>query len=377
MKHQSIRRPLITSSAVRSISPHDVVIGKPPPSCDHERHVLGRFSVRGKSEELARKAGDVVHVLQGIALKGQGTVIYAAPNTGKSLLTLAFLCDSISARRIRSSHVIYVNLDDNLIGLAQKAKIAEEYEFEMLADGHQEFAADNLLKMLPALIKGDQAKDTILIVDTAKKLADLMDKKRTTDFTKQARTFILAGGTIIALAHTNKNKAANGKSVQGGTSDLVDDFDCAFIIDELSTDVDKAEKVVEFRNIKRRGDVALTAGFTYSIENNQTYEDLLLSVRPVDLTVLETIRHALAQQTDAVIIDALKAAIAGGTRTKMELGKKVAGELKISGRSVLRIIDRYTGDDPTQYHWNYVVRDRGKHEFSLLGGPPKPAAAAP
>lgn len=353
-------------------SPHParlITITPPEAPAEEERHVLSRFSLRGKSAELAAKAGDTVHVLRDLALSGQATVFYAPPNTGKTLVVLALLTEAIAQERVNPAHVIYLNLDDHLSGLVEKLRIAEEYGFEMLADGHEGFSASDMLKMVPPLVKDDTAKQTILIVDTLKKLTDLMDKRQATEFTKLARGFVLAGGTVIALAHTNKRKDQTGKSVYGGTSDIVDDLDCAYVIDELRIDVDRAEKVVEFRNIKRRGDVAPAAGFSYSIENGVSYSELLLSVRSVDLDRLETIRCAAAQESDADAIAAIEQAIVGGVNTKMELAKVVSARLNVSGKSVLRLIERYTGADPAHHRWNFVVRERGKHVFALLDRP--------
>ena len=56
----------------------------------------------------------------------------------------------------------------------------------------------------------------MIILDTLKKFTDLMNKKASSEFGKLARTFVGAGGTIIALAHTNKNKDEEGKGVTGG-----------------------------------------------------------------------------------------------------------------------------------------------------------------
>ena len=46
---------------------------------------------------------------------------------------------------------------------------------------------------------------------------------------------------------------ANGKMTYGGTSDIVDDFDRAYLLSTQSgTDT---QKVVVFENFKRRGDI--------------------------------------------------------------------------------------------------------------------------
>ncbi|MDO8948577.1 MAG: hypothetical protein Q7U88_15700 [Desulfocapsaceae bacterium] len=37
-----------------------------------------------------------------------------------------------------------------------------------------------------------------------------------------------------------------------------------------------------------------------------------------------------------------------------------------SKRAVLKIIEKYTGDDPTQHRWNFVKGERGKQIYSTL-----------
>lgn len=78
-------------------------------------------------------------VLDRIAIIGQATTIYAKPNTGKTLLVLWMLIDSIKAGRIIGKDVYYVNADDDYRGLVFKTELAEKYDFEMLAPGHNGF----------------------------------------------------------------------------------------------------------------------------------------------------------------------------------------------------------------------------------------------
>lgn len=54
-----------------------------------------------------------------------------------------------------------------------------------------------------------------------------MDNGKSSDFAKVIRQFSLKGGTVIALSHANKHPGADGRTVYSGTTDIVDDFDCA------------------------------------------------------------------------------------------------------------------------------------------------------
>jgi len=59
-------------------------------------HLLEQYSLRGKSHELKAAAIDQSYVLPDLALRGQSTVIYAAPNTWKTLITLHLIIEAIT-----------------------------------------------------------------------------------------------------------------------------------------------------------------------------------------------------------------------------------------------------------------------------------------
>ena len=62
-------------------------------------------------------------VLDNIAILGQATVIYAKPNTGKTLIVMKMLIESIKAGRVKGDDVYYINADDTYKGLVTKLEI--------------------------------------------------------------------------------------------------------------------------------------------------------------------------------------------------------------------------------------------------------------
>jgi hypothetical protein len=214
------------------------------------------------------------------------------------------------------------------------------------------------------MIESDQSRGVVLILDTLKKFVDLMDKGRTSAFTNVIRPFVLKGGTVIALAHTNKHPGKDGKPVYGGVSDILNDIDCAFTIAPVSDQ--GGEKVVEFANVKRRGNVVQTAGYRYCIGNGIPYNEILLSVQQVDEFQLEPLKQAEAIRTDAEIIGAVTACINDGINTKMKLADTVAKRAGISKRAALQIIEKYSGEAPVAHRWKFAVGERGAKVFVLL-----------
>ena len=325
---------------------------------------LDRYSLRGRSAEIEKSVVESVQILGELALLGQATVLYAAPNTGKTLIALSLLTDAVKEGRVDPSNVYYLNMDDSGQGLLEKVRIAEEYGFHMLAEGYSEFSASEFLSIVRGLIENDQASGVVIVLDTLKKFTDLMDKGRTSTFTNVIRPFVLKGGTVIALAHTNKNPGKDGKLQYAGVSDIMNDFDCAYIIAPVS-DQD-GHKFVEFTNTKRRGNVVQNAAYSYCIGNKIQYNEILLSVRSVDLNALAPLKQVEAIKSDFEVIAAITTCIKEGVHTKMKLADAVATRSGISKRSALQIIDKYTGKDQALHRWSFSVGERGAKMFALL-----------
>jgi hypothetical protein len=325
---------------------------------------LDKYSLKGQAAEIEKNTVEDRHVLGWVALQGQATGIFAAPNTGKTLIMLCLLIEAIKNRRLSPDLVYYLNMDDTSKGLLEKLRIAEEYGFHVLAEGYREFTAKEFLNIVVSLVENDQAKGVVIILDTLKKFVNVMDKSQVSYFTRIIRQFVVKGGTLISLAHTNKNPGANGKPVYGGTSDILDDYDCAYTLAAVSHE--RGQKVVAFENIKRRGNVVETAAYHYSTDPGLSYHEILLSVEPVDDFQLEPLKQAEVIKSDAVLIDAVISCINTGTNTKMLLAEAAAERAGVSRRKALQIIEKYTGDSPSEHRWTFTVGARGAKVYVLL-----------
>ena len=197
-----------------------------------------------------------------------------------------------------------------------------------------------------------------------------MDKTKSSRFTKVMRRFVLKGGTVIALAHTNKNPGRDGKPVYGGTSDIIDDTDCVYILNSLSPQPVAGEKVVELNNIKRRGNVAQHVAYKYSTEPGITYGEILASVEPVDEMQLGPLKQAAQLMSDKELIGIAVSCINAGVNTKMKLADAVAVRAGISKRLAIQIIEKYTGGDPAVHRWQFSVSERGAKVFAVINATP-------
>ncbi len=327
---------------------------------------LDKFSLKGMRSQLEQNAVGQVHVLGQLALMGQLTVFYASPGTGKSLLTLSLLIDAISQGKIDPTKVYYFNFDDNLDGLLEKLDIVDEFKFHMFAEGCNDFSADKFLIILAELIDRNQANGIIIILDTLKKFVDLMNKRKSCGFGKLSRSLVMKGGTCIGLAHTNKHRGSDNKPIHAGTSDIVEDFDCAYLMYEISVDADTETKTILFENIKSRGNVARQVSYRYSITEGLSYRELFDSVDPVEDADLVTLKQAEEVRSDAEAIDIVTQCIRAGINTRMKLAETVAERSGISKRAALRLIDKYSGNDPDRHRWNFQVHERGAKKYCLL-----------
>ena len=185
-----------------------------------------------------------------------------------------------------------------------------------------------------------------------------------------------AGGTLITLAHTNKHVGADGKSIYSGTSDIVDDSDCCFIIDKISVDerFDATTHSVEYTNIKARGDVDSKLGFTYEKSPGQQYAALLDSVKRLDEYCLKEIKEKASIQAeldeDAAISRTILALIKDGTVTKAKIIKEAHEIRGESTARVKKVLDKRTGPSYQLGHrWRQKTESHNRHVFAVLPTP--------
>ena len=335
------------------------------------------YSLTGKSEELKKQMLEDVFVLDEIAILGQWTAIFASPNTGKTLITLFLLRKQINEGLINGQKVFYINADDHYKGVTEKLEIAEDIGMHVLVPGHEGFSSTDIFTLMNDFVEQDDAKNVVIILDTLKKFTDPMDKRVARGFGIKAREFVTAGGTLIVLAHNNKHKGDDGRGIYAGTSDIVDDADCAFGIDKVAeSDEFLGKKItVEFTNTKSRGNVASTVGFTY-LKKDHSYADLLDSVVKLDETKLKLSKQEIelkeSLERDKHIICAVRQAIIDGFDKKNILIKEVMIRTCESSRKVRAVIEERAGNDfASGDRWSFALGEKNAQIFSVLPIPLK------
>ena len=310
-------------------------------------------------------------VLPEIGILGQITVLYARSNTGKTLILLKLITEAATKGDLRDLQVLYINADDTYKGQIEKAKICKEFDIQALVPNQSGFKNENLLRDIKKITEAKLARNVVLVVDTLKKYTDLMDKKLTSQFTALAREFVQMGGTLILTAHTNKHER-DGEPIPGGTSDLLDDADCAYTLQEIGVEGDV--HTVEFKQKKSRGDVAEKVLYQYDKAIGQGYVAMFNSVTKVDGAKSDSIKlrsEAINSLTENYELIKVIATVIMKGNGKLPKGDVVKETRKISGESmhkVRRVIQLHEGDNYNDhYRWALKV-EGGRHKYQLLPG---------
>jgi hypothetical protein len=183
--------------------------------------------------------------------------------------------------------------------------------------------------------------------------------------------FVQAGGTVIALAHTNKHKDGDGRAIYEGTADVVADFDAAYTL-ELDTPADSGKRQVTFHNFKSRGPNAQKVSFTYDASEGKTWGERFDSVRKIDTAAaqkaVEAMRADAQLDDDRSIVNFLKGRMDAGPIARKALVQEMLGIEGSGSRSQReRVLDRYDQSNPRAEHrfWHYSTNAKGGKSYDL------------
>jgi hypothetical protein len=229
-------------------------------------------------ESMKKRAKEAVFVLPDVALSGDSTLINASPNTGKTLITLWLL----SKGNIKDKQIFYINADDSFNGSIEKMEVMNQFGVNTLIPNENQFNVEMFEGIIKGSIKTESANQIVFVLDTLKKFCSTMSKEEARNFTSLIRGFTQAGGTVIALAHTNKMKDNNGKSIAEGVSDFESDFDCAYTIERSQSLLEGDRRIVCFENRKNRGPNSLKITFSYDGSEKKSWTHRFNSVQRQD-----------------------------------------------------------------------------------------------
>lgn len=330
-------------------------------------HPLSKYSLLGQGPKIEAQSRLSKPILGNALLLAQASIIYGTPNVGKTVVVLYMVLEAVRLGHIDPAKTFYINADDSSQGVSEKLSFLDDAGVHTLVPGFEGFKPSALAEAITKMIATGSCDGVIIIIDTAKKFVDLMDKRASANFGDTCRQFVMKGGTVIALAHTRKNPSLSGKPVYGGTSDFMEDFDAACLLVAAAERSPKGEKVVQFQFQKRRGP-NVDEAYAYADDPALSYFERLNSVRLVDIDEMDKYAAADRQLSDAELINTTLDCIEAGVVQKMTLVREVVRRSNVSRRAATQVLERYTGDDPEVHHWTFAVQERGAKVFRALTG---------
>lgn len=227
---------------------------------------LRNAAVNDRIKEIEERLAKERDVIPGMITTGTVTLVYAPSGAGKTVWILGNLFQSIRNNLIRGSDVIYFNEDDGAKGVLQKAKLGHKHGMTMVTlanspDPTLRNTAD-ALRLLTAIRQEGEADGKIVICDTLKKFAPVLNKSDMREILHVFREFAAAGGTVILLGHCNKHRTMDGRLIYEGVGDLKADVDNMFGLDPLNDKFATYQELLVI-NEKDRSQISFEGGFKY------------------------------------------------------------------------------------------------------------------
>ena len=273
-------------------------------------------AVNDRIEEMEERLAKERDVVPGMITTGTVTLVYAPSGAGKTVWILGNLFQSIRNNLIKGSDVIYFNEDDGAKGVLQKAKMGRKHGMTMITLSNSPDpmlrTTDDALRLLSQIREEGHADGKIVICDTLKKFAPVLNKGDMRDVLHVFREFAAAGGTVILLGHCNKHRSMDGRLIYEGVGALKSDVDNMFGLDPVNDKFAAYQELLVI-NEKDRSQISFEGGFKYKQTSAVVhYEESVDSVQfmsPDDISELKekqrgqiNIGKALSKHEDEYIL---------------------------------------------------------------------------
>jgi hypothetical protein len=301
-----------------------------------------------KLAERKKMAREMVFVLPGIAARGQATVIYAPPNSGKTLVTMATLKKQSQSGALGDLTVVYCNFDDDFNSCNLKGEFLAGTGIILI--DNQAHTPEDAIKMMEASIKDGSAGSMCFILDTLVRFVSDSDKREQRAFTGLVQRFIGEQGTVIGLGHTNKNKDADGKNVHGGTSDIRNSFSQSAMIEILvdPPEDQPGERQIKIKNDKLRGMAKCSNVYSYAHGDGKNWIERADTVRNVqEKEAQANVEAFLAnsqRKQDQPIIDWIVGFLKTGAKPTRDILRANGSDVPASQADRTRVLRAYRGE---------------------------------
>jgi hypothetical protein len=175
------------------------------------------------SEEEITEMEDAEFLVEGLIISCQINIIAAKPGAGKTSILMEELGRAVKA----GCRVSYVNMDCGAGDVKFWSQKAKENGFTMITPHFQ--GGDGIERWMAGLERmADGHTDLsklVIVVDTLKKIADLMSKAKVKAVMSLLRALTAQKATIACAAHCNKQSTHSGELQYEGTGDVEGDCD--------------------------------------------------------------------------------------------------------------------------------------------------------
>jgi hypothetical protein len=313
---------------------------------DNEReYVSGTFMEMLDEHRLTKdeidQFAEPTWLVDNLVIKGHLSAFPAPANGGKTLLFMEL------ARELAEENlVVYINMDISGVGSKKHWQQAEESGIHWVTP---DLKGSNINKLMSSLYASplEDLKNTVIIIDTLKKLTDMIDKRKSKSLYKSLRRLTSKGATVICLCHTNKYKDADDNLIYEGTGDLRSDVDNMIYLEPF-------HEGTKLRSLSTRPDKVRGAFEPITFEFD---DDRRLSVADefTDTNVLVQIAK------DQQYIDEVSEAISSGSVSQVNIVKFMNETYGRNAKRVRRILADYGGDfAKVKKVWN-MARLSGQH----------------
>jgi hypothetical protein len=233
--------------------------------------------------------------------------------------------------------VYYINMDASLSDMEYYQKHADAHKYHLIAPDLQEGkSTDDVLDFFKkaASQNGDYAK-VVVIVDTLKKLVNVIQKSEQKNLFKLFRRLSTKGMTIISLAHVNKHRGSDGKLIYEGTADTRNDVDELIYFNPVKNQDGTTTVSAEIDK-----DRAGAANVTFTIHTDRT-----VSIEPAYVDTVEILRLKQLRQQDNDLIEFVLQEIKVGKKnlTQLHAAAKTR-EQAYSRQAIESVLNRYIDD---------------------------------
>jgi hypothetical protein len=264
------------------------------------------------------------------AISSQVNIWVAKPGCGKT----SILMHEAAQISKQGYQVLYVNMDCGAADLKYWRKLGNEGGFKIItphfkgAGGIEDWMA-GLSTM--SRLDTDLSK-VVIVVDTLKKIADLMSKAKAKAAMGLLRDLTAKQCTIICAAHANKHRTHDGKLVFEGVGDIENDCDNLIYLEGSERDQYGTKTVTLEASDKVRG--------IFQKRSWQIKEDRSVIALDVVVDVSAEMEVKTQLEKDETVIEVIKEGIESGHHKRLELFN-FATQNKITKREFDAVIKRY------------------------------------